>query len=185
MTGTVQIQGQEIEPLTKRLMRIQQGLKSPKCQYNKFGGYAYRSAADILLSAKPLLEQENAVVILSDDVFLIGDRYYIKSTAILKCSITGEEISVNGFAREDLQVKGCSGGQITGACSSYARKYALCGLLAIDDSKDLDDPGYYQRTQTQTQPQKGYHGQQPQQMNSSYQQGYQQPQQSGGYVYGR
>ena len=168
MQENIQIQGQVIEPLTKRLMRIQQGLKAPKGQYNKFGGYAYRSAADILLAVKPLLDQENAVILLSDDVILIGDRHYIKSTSTLKCSITGEEISANGFAREDLQVKGCSGGQITGACSSYARKYALCGLLAIDDSKDLDDPGYYQQTQPKTQPQNGYQKQQPQYMNQVY-----------------
>jgi len=117
------------------LARIQKELKAPKNLYNKFGNYAYRNAEGILEAVKPLLN--GYVIVVHDDIILIGDRYYVKATATFT---DGEEfISAYAHAREDETKKGMDGCQITGACSSYARKYALNALLMIDDSKDSDD----------------------------------------------
>ena len=119
-----------------RLMKIQQELKSPKGQFNAFGKYKYRSCEDILETVKPLLSKHECAITLSDDLVNIGSRYYIKATARL---FTDKEvIEVTAFAREEETKKGMDGSQITGASSSYARKYALNGLLAIDDTKDSD-----------------------------------------------
>jgi hypothetical protein len=120
--------------LIKELSRIQQALKAPKGQFNKFGNYKYRSCEDILEAVKPLLNE--CVLTLSDSVEQIGDRFYILAFAQLRL---GEEtIDARGFAREQDSKKGMDAAQLTGATSSYARKYALNGLLLIDDNKDAD-----------------------------------------------
>lgn len=122
--------------INETLQAIQTGLKAPKGQFNSFGKYAYRSCEDILEALKPLLSEHKATVMLSDEVVMIGDRIYIKATATL---IVGEESrSVSGWAREEDTKKGMDASQVTGAASSYARKYALNGLFAIDDNKDSD-----------------------------------------------
>lgn len=121
----------------KKLREVQNELKAPKERLNKFGGYAYRSCEDILNAVKPLLEKNGLAIILSDDVVQIGDRFYIKSTATLY-SEDGENIKNTAYAREPLAKKGADESQITGASSSYARKYALAGLLAIDSTEDAD-----------------------------------------------
>jgi hypothetical protein len=116
------------------LRRIQKELKAPKSQFNSFGKYKYRSCEDILEAVKPLLG--SAVLTLIDEIVLVGDRYYVKALATLQ---DGEErIQVSAFAREEADKKGMDAAQITGACSSYARKTALGGLLLIDDTKDQD-----------------------------------------------
>lgn len=118
------------------LARIQQGLRAPKNLYNKFGSYYYRNAEGILEAVKPLLGDSLAIVI-NDEPVVVGDRIYVKATVTLT---DGEEsVSSVAYAREDETKKGMDGCQITGACSSYARKYALNALLMIDDSKDSDD----------------------------------------------
>lgn len=121
----------------KELVVIQNGLKAPKSQWNKFGNYSFRSAEDILESVKPLLAENNCTLIVTDEVVLIGERYYVKATATIK-NATGETVFANAYAREEEAQKGMSSAQITGSTSSYARKYALNGLLCIDDTKDPD-----------------------------------------------
>lgn len=124
----------------KELIKIQSELKAPKGQYNSFGKYKYRSAEDILEAVKPLLAKNNCHLTLTDEVVMVGDRYYVKATAILT---NGEDaISTTAYAREDLDKKGMDGSQITGTASSYARKYALNGLFLIDDTKDADTDEY-------------------------------------------
>ena len=122
--------------MNTELLKIQQELKAPKGQFNAFGKYKYRSAEDILESVKPLLYKHNCLLTLTDELVNIGDRYYIKATA----TIIGENgsFSTVGYAREEENKKGMDGSQITGAASSYARKYALNGLFLIDDNKDSD-----------------------------------------------
>ncbi len=121
----------------KTLSNIQNELKAPKRQYNDFGKYKYRSAEDILESVKPLCFKHDATLFVTDEIVLIGERYYVKATAqLLKDS--GETITTTAYAREDESKKGMDGSQITGAASSYARKYALNGLFCIDDTKDAD-----------------------------------------------
>lgn len=145
--------------LHKKLWTIQQSLNAPKGQYNKFGGYAYRSAEDILEAVKPLLQ--NVTLMVSDEIVLIGDRYYVKATATLS---DGEDsISATAFAREEKEQKGMTAGQLTGATSSYARKYALNGLFCIDDAKDPDTDAYAKQTGQQPRQQKNQPKQQPQQ----------------------
>lgn len=117
------------------LSRIQQELKAPKNLYNSFGKYKYRNAESILEAVKPLLN--GLVLLINDELMLIGGRFYIKATATLTDG--DESVSATAFAREDETKKGMDGCQVTGACSSYARKYALNALLMIDDSKDSDD----------------------------------------------
>lgn len=124
-----------MKKIIAELARIQQGLKAPKNMYNKFGGYYYRNAEGILEAVKPLLG--GLVLIINDEPVVIGSRVYIKATVTLT---DGEEsVSSVAYAREDETKKGMDGCQITGSCSSYARKYALNALLMIDDSKDSDD----------------------------------------------
>ncbi|EGM7791181.1 TPA: ERF family protein [Escherichia coli] len=145
--------------LHKKLWTIQQTLNAPKGQYNKFGGYSYRSAEDILEAVKPLLQ--NVTLMVSDEIVLIGDRYYVKATATLS---DGEDsISATAFAREEKEQKGMTAGQLTGATSSYARKYALNGLFCIDDAKDLDTDAYAKQTGQQPRQQKNPPKQQQQQ----------------------
>lgn len=116
------------------LKRIQKELKAPKGQHNSFGNYDYRSCEDILTAVKPLLGE--ATLILNDEIMLIGDRYYVKATATLNDGLL--TVSATAYARESLEKKGMDTAQITGAASSYARKYALNGLFLIDDTKDAD-----------------------------------------------
>lgn len=122
----------------EKLTLIQSELKAPKGQYNSFGKYKYRSCEDIQEAVKPLLKKYNVSLTLSDDLQLIGERYYIKVVATLICNETKESVCVTSFAREEENKKGMDGSQVTGASSSYARKYALNGLFLIDDTKDSD-----------------------------------------------
>lgn len=121
----------------KELTAIQSNLKVPKSQFNSFGQYYFRSAEEILEALKPLLETNDCTLTLSDEIVLIGGRYYIKATASLT-NKDGVVVSTTAFAREEEVKKGMDGAQITGAASSYARKYALNGLFCIDDTKDPD-----------------------------------------------
>ena len=119
------------------LAQIQAELKAPKGNFNSFGKYKYRSCEDIVEAVKPILANLDCHLILSDDVVMVGDRIYIKATAsIYKSSVMIG--TATAFAREPLLKKGMDESQITGTASSYARKYALNGLLAIDDTKDAD-----------------------------------------------
>ena len=124
----------------EKLHKVQQSLKAPKGQFNSFGKYKYRSCEDILEAVKPLLE--GCVITLSDRIEMIGERYYVKATASLVSTDSADEgfpsVAVCAYAREEADKKGMDGSQITGAASSYARKYALNGLLQIDDAKDSD-----------------------------------------------
>lgn len=130
---------------------IQEELKAPKSQYNRFGGYAYRSVEDILTAVKPLLVKEKADLTLTDELVLIGDRYYVKATATYEDK-DGKQV-VTGYAREAENKKGMDASQITGTASSYARKYALNGLFLIDDTKDADSEEYHRRTSPATKKQ--------------------------------
>jgi hypothetical protein len=121
----------------KELSIIQTKLNAPKNQRNNFGNYNYRSCEDILEALKPLLKETGCTVTISDGIELIGDRYYVKATATIK-NANGESESATAYAREPLTRKGMDDSQITGASSSYCRKYALNGLFCIDDNKDPD-----------------------------------------------
>ena len=119
------------------LVYIQSSLKAPKNQRNNFGGYNYRSCEDIMEAVKPLLKEVNCSLTLSDEIVQVADRIYVKATATLKTPL-GETYQNTAFAREALAKKGMDESQVTGAASSYARKYALNGLFCIDDTKDAD-----------------------------------------------
>ena len=124
--------------LYKKLVSVQFELKAPKGQRNNFGNYNYRSCEDILEAVKPLLDKYNVALTIRDEIVLIGDRFYVKATATLIDADTGETVEASAFAREGADKKGMDVSQLTGATSSYARKYALNGLFAIDDNKDAD-----------------------------------------------
>lgn len=117
----------------KELVSIQSKLVATKDKKNEFGGFNYRNCESILAAVKPLLLAEQCYITLSDEIMLVGDRFYIKATATIH-NVNGEVVTNSAFAREHISKKGMDEAQVTGACSSYARKYALCGLLAIDDS---------------------------------------------------
>lgn len=122
----------------QKIINIQQNLKAPKTQRNNFGNYNYRSCEDILEALKPLLEKNKCFLVITDEIINLGNRYYVKATARL---INDDGLLIaenNGIAREEESKKGMDGSQITGASSSYARKYALNGLFGIDDTKDSD-----------------------------------------------
>ena len=122
-----------------KLVKIQSELKAPKGQVNKFGNYRYRSAEDIIEAAKPILHKYNCALLISDEIVQVSDRVYVKATAMLIDEENEElPIRVYGWAREEEVKKGMDAAQITGSASSYARKYALNGLFAIDDTKDAD-----------------------------------------------
>ena len=121
-----------------KLVEVQNKLKAPKNQFNKFGNYAYRNCEDILEALKPILLEVKAVVNISDEVVLVGERYYIKATVKFIDAETGEVVEASAMAREEENKKGMDASQLTGSTSSYARKYALNGLFAIDDTKDAD-----------------------------------------------
>lgn len=124
--------------LMARLNAVQTALKAPKSQRNDFGKYNYRNAEDILEAAKPLLAQHGLTLTVTDEVVLIGERYYVKATSTVYTFDWSEHHGVSAFAREEETKKGMDGSQITGAASSYARKYSLNGLFDIDDTKDAD-----------------------------------------------
>ena len=121
----------------EELRNIQAELKAPKGQYNSFGKYHYRSAEDILEAVKPLLAKYGVLMTITDDVIAVADRIYVKATATITDK-DGKTQSVTAYARESAEKKGMDDSQITGTASSYARKYALNGLLLIDDTKDAD-----------------------------------------------
>ena len=123
----------------EKLLEIQHELKAPKSQYNSFGKYNYRSAEDILEAVKPLCYNNKVVLTLSDDIVLVNERYYVKACAVLTDAEKPEStILVSAYAREEEKKTGMDSSQVTGAASSYARKYALNGLFNIDDTKDSD-----------------------------------------------
>jgi len=135
---------------------IQAELKAPKGRTNKFGGYSYRSAEDILEALKPLLSKYDCFLTIDDSIVEVGGRVYVKSTATIEESFGDVVSEASAFAREAEVKKGMDEAQITGSASSYARKYALNGLLCIDDTKDADatnthgkgEPSYKKKTQT-------------------------------------
>lgn len=122
--------------MNDKLIKIQQELNAPKNLFNSFGGYSYRSAESILEAVKPLLKKYNCSLLLGDKIVNVGEFNYVKSTATL--ATQEENVSVTAYAREAKTKKGMDDAQITGSASSYARKYALNGLFAIDDTKDPD-----------------------------------------------
>lgn len=124
--------------IVEKLLKIQTTLKAPKGQWNDFSKFKYRSCEDILEALKPLLKEVKATLIIKDELEQVGDRYYIKATATIYDNENDEQISTQAYAREEATKKGMDASQITGAASSYARKYALNGLFAIDDTKDAD-----------------------------------------------
>jgi hypothetical protein len=135
-----------MEELLKSLKKLQINLKVPKSQRNNFGKYNYRSCEDILEEVKKVLDKENdCTLFLQDELVMLGGRFYVKATAIYTNG--KENISVSAYAREEEEKKGMDGSQITGSASSYARKYALNGLLLIDDTKDSDYTNTGQKTQ--------------------------------------
>lgn len=125
-----------MQEFIKKLSKVQSELKAPKDLFNKFGGYSYRSAEGIMEAVKPLLAREGLILTVCDDIVLVGERYYVKATATITDGVNS--LSNSAFAREAGEKKGQDDSQITGATSSYARKYALNGLLCIDDTKDAD-----------------------------------------------
>lgn len=131
----------------EKLLNIQTELKAPKSQKNNYGNYNYRSCEDILEAIKPFLKKEKCVLIINDEVEKIENRYYVKAIVNLIDVENGESVKVSAFAREEETKKGMDSSQITGASSSYARKYALNGLFAIDDTKDSDTTSQHDKKQ--------------------------------------
>lgn len=136
----------EGKPIFAALMAVQAELKAPKGQHNSLGKYDYRSAEDIIEAVKPLLKDNGLFLNMSDEVVLVGDRYYIKATVKVVDVVTGESVQTSALAREASQKKGMDESQVTGTASSYARKYALNGLFAIDDNRDADTNEYARQT---------------------------------------
>ena len=122
----------------EKLIAIQSELKAPKSQYNNFGKYAYRNCEDILEALKPILKEHKSTIYISDEIVTVSERSYVKATVTFIDAETGEKITNTAYAREEESKKGMDGSQVTGASSSYARKYALNGMFAIDDTKDSD-----------------------------------------------
>ena len=129
-----------------KLQKVQQELKAPKSQVNKHYNYSYRNQEDILEAVKPLLVKNGLTIYITDEVKLIGERFYVEAKVYLADTESGEEIFVTAYAREEMERKGMDMPQITGASSSYARKYALNGLFLIDDTKDAD---FYDKERTE------------------------------------
>jgi len=138
----------------EQLQTIQQQLNVPKAQRNTFGNYNFRSLEDILEAVKPLLKDNNLVLIISDEIINIGTKNYVKATATLFNSIGsfGKVASNTAYAREAESQKGMNDSQLTGSTSSYARKYALNGLFAIDDNKDSDFTNKHDKTEEPSKP---------------------------------
>lgn len=155
----------------QKLQNIQSRLKVEKKNYNSFGGYSYRSCEDILEAVKPLLVENNLALVMTDQVEAVGERYYIKATATLYDTENGTNISATAYAREAKEKKKMDDAQVTGSSSSYARKYALNGLFAIDDAKDSDflnkDEAYTANQQTRQNTQQGQQGRQNNQQGNN------------------
>ena len=128
--------------LVQKLMHIQAELKAPKNLYNKFGNYSYRNVEGIQEALKPLEVKYNVMTVLSDSIEVVGDRVYVMARASIFNADDGDELSVTAYAREADTKKGMDDAQVTGATSSYARKYALNGLFLLDDTKDVDSEEY-------------------------------------------
>lgn len=126
------------ETIYTKLLNVQTELKAPKNQHNDFGGFYYRSCEDIMEAVKPLLSKHGLLLTVSDSLETFGERYYVKATATVTDTETGEKIETSAYAREAAQKKGMDESQVTGSTSSYARKYCLNGLFCIDDQKDAD-----------------------------------------------
>ena len=135
--------------MNEKLIKIQNELSVPKNQVNKFGGYNYRSCEDILEALKPLLQKEGLLLTISDELVQIGERYYIKAT--VRLSDNTKVFETTGYAREEETKKGMDGSQITGASSSYARKYALNAMFLIDDTKDSDSTNTHEPSKSYAQ----------------------------------
>ncbi|MCI9585676.1 MAG: ERF family protein [Bacilli bacterium] len=136
--------------LYEKLSELQNKLNVPKKQYNSFGNYYYRSCDDIMEASKPICKELKCVLTCEDKIVSCDGRFYVEATARLHDLETGESISITASAREDETKKGMDGSQITGASSSYARKYALNGLLQLDDNKDADTNEHYKQNKTNT-----------------------------------
>lgn len=132
----------------EKLTEVQNELKAPKSKYNSFGKYNYRSCEDILEAVKPILKAKRLAMTVKDDVFNIGDRFYIMATVTVFDCESDEKVTTTAYAREDADKKGMDGSQITGSSSSYARKYALNGMFAIDDTKDADSWNTHDKDRT-------------------------------------
>ncbi len=132
-----------MKTIIHKLSDVQARLKAPKGQFNSFGKYKYRSCEDIVEAVKPLLTEYGLALVMSDSIVETGGRVYVHATAIV--SDGDKEVSASGFAREEENKKGMDGSQVTGAASSYARKYALNGLFCIDDGKDSDSTNTHGR----------------------------------------
>ena len=143
--------------LHQKLQGIQSSLKAPKGQTNKFGGYKYRSCEDILTALKPLLAEWECSLVIHDEIVEVGGRVYVKATCeLLDSNDSNAVVSSTGFAREAEVKKGMDDAQITGSASSYARKYALNGLFAIDDVKDADATNDHGKKQAKPSTQAGF-----------------------------
>lgn len=130
----------------EKLLAVQQDTKCQKGQYNSFGKYKYRSLEDIWAAVKPVAASYGALLTCTDKITQVGDRFYVEATATIYDIESGDHISVSASAREDESKKGMDGSQITGTASSYARKYAMGGLLGLDDTKDADTDQFKRET---------------------------------------
>lgn len=155
--------------LHEKLLAIQTKLKAPKGQYNKFGNFNYRSAEDILEAVKPLNVEQGLLLTITDEIKEVGGRIYVVATATV--SDGTDELKVSAFAREPENKKGMDESQITGATSSYARKYALNGLYAIDDNKDADTDEHKQQQENAPKKQQAQK-QQPKQQQQQQEKGF-------------
>jgi transposase-like protein len=142
----------------KRLAAVQAALKVPKNQINKFGGYKFRNAEDIMEAAKPLCITNGLLLNVTDSLEHIGDRYYVRATArVFNVDDRTDYVETSAFARESDSKKGMDDSQVTGAASSYARKYALGGLFALDDNKDPDTNEYHEQTNGKPEAEQTYY----------------------------
>lgn len=139
------------------LMAVQRDLKAPKGQFNSFGKYKYRSTEDIVEAVKPLLIENGLILNMTDEVMQVANRIYIKATVSVIDVATGDTVTTSAVAREAEAKKGADESQITGAASSYARKYALNGLFAIDDTKDADTDEYHNQQSKTDEKQQALH----------------------------
>ena len=143
----------------QKLLAVQKALKAPKGQYNEFGKYKYRSCEDVLEAVKPLLEDFGLLLTLTDEIIPVGERIYVRATARLfdaevdPKNILDSFLTVTAYAREEESKKGMDSSQVTGAASSYARKYALNGLFCIDDAKDSDFTNHHGKDEQPKKPQ--------------------------------
>lgn len=133
-----------------KLQRIQSSLKAPKGQINKFGGYSYRSCEDILTALKPLLKEHECCIVITDELVSMEGRLFVQATSAILDNVTDQALQAKGYAEHAETKKGMDQAQITGSASSYARKYSLNGLFAIDDTKDADATNDHGKASTKT-----------------------------------